>query len=93
MTERHGLHTYGGLLSHWHDTNYTTLRFIVGIITQLLLGTYAAAQLSAGRLLAIRAFSPWCWTPGVYSEPDSLHYSLSTSDQARHLRSPCCSVA
>lgn len=48
MTERHGVHTFGGLLSHWHDTNYTVLRFIVGIITLLFLGTYAAAQLSAG---------------------------------------------
>ncbi len=48
MTEHHGVHTYGGLLSHWHDTNYTALRFIVGIFTLLFLGTYAAAQLSAG---------------------------------------------
>jgi sodium/proline symporter len=48
MTERHGVHTFGGLLSHWHDTNYATLRFIVGLITLLFLGTYAAAQLSAG---------------------------------------------
>jgi sodium/proline symporter len=48
MTERHGVHTFGGLLSHWHDTNYTALRFIVGLITLLFLGTYAAAQLSAG---------------------------------------------
>ncbi len=48
MTERHGVHTFGGLLSHWHDTNYSALRFLVGIITLLFLGTYAAAQLSAG---------------------------------------------
>jgi sodium/proline symporter len=48
MTEHHGVHTYGGLLSHWHDTNYSVLRFIVGLITLLFLGTYAAAQLSAG---------------------------------------------
>lgn len=48
MTERHGVHTFGGLLSHWHDTNYSALRFLVGLITLLFLGTYAAAQLSAG---------------------------------------------
>lgn len=48
MTEHHGVHTFGGLLSHWHNTNYSTLRFIVGLITLLFLGTYAAAQLSAG---------------------------------------------
>jgi len=48
MTEHHGVHTFGGLLSHWHDTNYAALRFIVGLITLLFLGTYAAAQLSAG---------------------------------------------
>ncbi len=48
MTERHGVHTFGGLLSHWHDTNYSVLRFIVGLITLVFLGTYAAAQLSAG---------------------------------------------
>jgi len=48
MTEHHGVHTFGGLLSHWHDTNYSALRFIVGLITLLFLGTYAAAQLSAG---------------------------------------------
>ncbi len=47
-TESHGVHTFGGLLSHWHDTNYSALRFIVGLITLLFLGTYAAAQLSAG---------------------------------------------
>jgi sodium/proline symporter len=48
MTERHGCATYGGLLSHWHDTNYNAPRFIVGIITLLFLGTYATAQLSTG---------------------------------------------
>jgi len=48
MTEYHGVHTFGGLLSHWHDTNYAALRFIVGLVTLLFLGTYAAAQLSAG---------------------------------------------
>ncbi len=48
MTERHGVHTFGGLLSHWHDTNYSALRFVVGLITLLFLGTYAAAQLNAG---------------------------------------------
>ncbi len=48
MTERQNVHTFGGLLSHWHDTNYSLLRFLVGLITLLFLGTYAAAQLSAG---------------------------------------------
>jgi SSS family transporter len=42
------IHSFGGLLGHWHHTNYIWLRRVVGVLTLVLLGIYAAAQLKAG---------------------------------------------
>lgn len=42
------IHSYGGLLSHWHGGNNFQLRRLVGVLTILFLTLYAAAQLKAG---------------------------------------------
>jgi Na+/proline symporter len=48
ITEERDLLSFGGLLSRWHGTDYGRLRVLVGVITVVFLGTYAAAQLKAG---------------------------------------------
>lgn len=45
---RHDVHSFGGLLGHWHGGNYRWLRRVVGLLTLVFLGIYAAAQLKAG---------------------------------------------
>lgn len=42
------VHSYGGLLAHWHGEDNHTLRRLVGVLTILFLTLYAAAQLKAG---------------------------------------------
>ncbi|MCW9047526.1 MAG: sodium/proline symporter [Gammaproteobacteria bacterium] len=42
------IHSYGGLLSHWHGGNNFQLRRLVGVLTIVFLTLYAAAQLKAG---------------------------------------------
>ncbi len=42
------VHSYGGLLAHWHGEDNHTLRRLVGGLTILFLTLYAAAQLKAG---------------------------------------------
>lgn len=42
------VHSYGGLLAHWHGDDNHLLRRIVGILTVFFLTLYAAAQLKAG---------------------------------------------
>ena len=42
------IHSYGGLLAHWHSTNYKKMRVLVGLLTVFFLTIYAAAQLKAG---------------------------------------------
>jgi sodium/proline symporter len=40
--------TFPGVLSRWHGEDYPWVRHLGGIVTVLFLGTYAAAQLTAG---------------------------------------------
>ena len=40
--------TFPGVLSRWHGTDHAWVRHIGGVVTVLFLGTYAAAQLTAG---------------------------------------------
>ena len=47
-TQQQQVHSFGGALSTWHGVDYRKLRLLSGILTVLLLGTYAAAQLNAG---------------------------------------------
>lgn len=63
-TEREKVLSFAGVLSNWHGTNYRTLRIIGGIITIMFLGTYAAAQLSAGSK-ALHALFGWDYAVGA----------------------------
>ncbi len=47
-TERHDIHSFGGLLADWHGGNFNLLRRVTGLLTILFLGAYAAAQFTAG---------------------------------------------
>lgn len=42
------VHSYGGLLAHWHGDDNHALRRLVGLLTVFFLTLYAAAQLKAG---------------------------------------------
>ncbi len=42
------VHSYGGLLAHWHGSDHHALRRLIGLLTILFLTLYAAAQLKAG---------------------------------------------
>lgn len=42
------IHSFGGLLAHWHGTDHHALRRLAGILTVFFLTLYAAAQLKAG---------------------------------------------
>lgn len=46
--EREQVHTFSGVLSRWHGTDFRILRGVAGFISILFLGAYAAAQLNAG---------------------------------------------
>ena len=47
-SRQENIHSYGGLLAHWHGTDYRKLRILVGLLTVFFLIFYAAAQLKAG---------------------------------------------
>jgi len=40
--------TFPGVLSRWHGNDFAVVRHLGGIVTVIFLGTYAAAQLTAG---------------------------------------------
>ncbi len=42
------IHSYGGLLAHWHGDDQPQLRRLAGLLTVFFLTLYAAAQLKAG---------------------------------------------
>lgn len=48
VSEKENILSFGGLLSKWYGQNHQNLRALAGFFTILFLGTYAAAQLSAG---------------------------------------------
>ncbi|MCH2037093.1 MAG: sodium/proline symporter [Rickettsiales bacterium] len=64
VTEREKVLSYGGVLSHWNSTNFRKLRMVCGIIIILFLGTYAAAQLSAGSKALYILFN-WDYSAGA----------------------------
>ncbi|MCK5073180.1 MAG: sodium/proline symporter [Bacteriovoracaceae bacterium] len=48
-TEERKVMSFGGVISRWQKgTDFTKLRKLVGVITLIFLGTYAAAQFAAG---------------------------------------------
>lgn len=76
-TERTDVHTFSGLLACWHGTNFRLLRLAAGIITLLFLGTYAAAQLSAGSK-ALQVLFGWeHWAGAVMGALMVLAYSFA----------------
>lgn len=64
VTEKREVLSFGGLLSRWHGTDYGRLRLLVGIITVVFLGTYAAAQLKAGSK-ALHVLFGWDYSTGA----------------------------
>lgn len=48
VSARDSIHSFGGLLAHWHQTDFRWLRSLAGLLTIVFLGAYAAAQLKAG---------------------------------------------
>ncbi|MDH5721089.1 MAG: sodium/proline symporter [Spirochaetia bacterium] len=58
------IHSFGGLLSHWNNTDFKKLRLVAGILTVFFLTVYAAAQLKAGSKAA-EALLGWQSETGV----------------------------
>ncbi|MCR9205632.1 MAG: sodium/proline symporter [Halobacteriovoraceae bacterium] len=56
--------SFGGVLSRWHGTDYRRLRLLVGILTIIFLGVYAAAQLKAGSK-ALHVLFGWDYSLGA----------------------------
>lgn len=63
-SEKEKVLSFSGVLSSWHGTNYNTLRFIGGVLTVIFLGTYAAAQFSAGSK-ALHVLLGWDYSVGA----------------------------
>lgn len=76
-TEREDVHTFSGLLSRWQGGNYRVLRFMAGLLILLFLGTYAAAQLSAGSKALQVLFGWQHWAGAVIGSIMVLLYSFS----------------
>ena len=56
--------SFAGVLSRWHGADYRVLRVVGGVITLAFLGTYAAAQLSAGSK-ALHVLFEWDYSVGA----------------------------
>jgi SSS family transporter len=63
-TENQKLLSFGGVLGRWNGGNYTKLRIIVGIVTFVFLGIYAAAQFKAGSK-ALHVLFGWDYATGA----------------------------
>lgn len=63
-SEKADVLSFSGVLSRWHGTDFRKLRFIGGIMTVLFLGTYAAAQFSAGSK-ALHVLLGWEYATGT----------------------------
>lgn len=63
-TEKRQVLSFGGALARWHGTNYTKLRFVIGLVTLVFLGTYAAAQFLAGSK-ALHVMFGWDYNVGA----------------------------
>ena len=65
VTEEENLLSFGGVLSRWQKgTSFKKLRFLVGIITIVFLGIYAAAQFKAGSK-ALHVLFGWDYSTGA----------------------------
>ena len=63
-TENKQLLSFGGVLSRWQGTEFKRLRLLVGIITVVFLGVYAAAQFKAGSK-ALHVLFGWDYSTGA----------------------------
>jgi sodium/proline symporter len=54
--------TFAGILSRWHGTDFRLYRRVAGLVSLVFLGTYAAAQLTAGSKALTVLFG---WDPAV----------------------------
>lgn len=61
---QNNVHSFGGLLAHWHGNNYILLRRLSGLLTVIFLGAYAAAQLKAGDKATMIIFG-WQQSTGI----------------------------
>jgi sodium/proline symporter len=86
------IHSFGGLLAHWHGDDHYLLRRLVGLLTVFFLSIYAAAQLKAGSKATAVLLD---WEPGwgvyigalivlLYSTAGGLRASIWT-DAAQSL--------
>lgn len=56
--------SFGEILSGWYGTNFKWLRLMAGVVTLVLLGTYAAAQFKAGSK-ALHVLFGWDYSVGA----------------------------
>lgn len=76
-TELREVHSFSGALARWNDTFFPRLRAICGTIALLFLGTYAAAQLSAGsKALSVLFHWPF-WSGAVVGAVIVLLYCFA----------------
>lgn len=64
-TEKHDLHSFGGLIGCWWGQYYKTLRWLSGVMILLFLGAYAGAQLNAGSK-ALKVLLGWDTAIGAW---------------------------
>lgn len=64
VTEEREVLSYGGAISNWWGKEQPALRVLIGIITLMFLGTYAAAQLNAGSK-ALHVLFDWDYSMGA----------------------------
>ena len=65
ITGKENLLSFGGVLSRWqHGTDFRKLRMLVGVITVIFLGVYAAAQFKAGSK-ALHVLFGWDYNTGA----------------------------
>lgn len=64
ISEKNNILSFSGLISNWGNKNYKILRCYLGLITIIFLGTYAAAQLSAGSK-ALNVLLGWNYNLGA----------------------------
>ena len=93
VTESKNLLSFGGILSRWqHGTDFRKLRRVVGIVTIVFLGVYAAAQFKAGGK-ALHVLFDWDYSTGaIIGSIIVFLYCLAGGIRASHL-DRCCSVS
>ncbi len=64
QSEKKSMLSFGGVLSRWQGGEFKKLRVLVGIITVVFLGVYAAAQFKAGSK-ALHVLFGWDYSTGA----------------------------